>query len=336
MAGLAGAALIGSTFKSESANKSFSSNLPEGKIITVTGEIKPEELGLTLPHEHVFSIFGKDPARYPTYPEDKLFESVIPYLNQLKTLGVKTIVDATAAFFGRHPEFLKRISLETGIQIITNTGYYGAAGGRYVPKHVAHESADEIAKRWINEVKDSIDETGIYPGFIKTAAEDKPMNEVNKKLIVAAAKTHKETGLVIQTHVSNNIYAANEIIDILIENGVRPDAWIYIHAHNAENVNELIPLAKKGAFISFDGIKKESAESILSKINLFRDEGLMDKVLLSHDGNSFRRDGSRKDYHYLVSDFKEQLGAGGFNETEFKQLTETNPAKVFTVKKRLV
>ena len=335
MAGLAGAALLGSSNKSFSTEKSSTARLTTGKIVTVTGEISPEELGLTLPHEHVFSIFGKDPARYPNYPEEDLMGSVIPYLGKLKKLGVYTIVDATAAYFGRHPEFLKKISEETGIQIITNTGYYGAAKGRYIPKHVAEESSDEIAERWIAEIHKGIDETGIYPGFIKTALEHKPMNEVDKKLIEAAAKTHKETGLSIQTHLGDNVYAANEAIDILSDNGVSADAWIFIHAHKVPDAQKLLPMARMGAYISFDGINRDSAESILAKIKLFKAEGMLNRVLLSHDGNSFRRDGTRKDYHFLVSDFKSRFLAFGFPESDFKQITEKNPANVLVVKKRL-
>ena len=89
MAGLAGALLVGSSAQSNSmTNKSFSP-VNQGTVMTITGEIQPSQLGLTLPHERLFSSLGKEPARYPSYPEKELKNSVILYLKKLKRLGDK-------------------------------------------------------------------------------------------------------------------------------------------------------------------------------------------------------------------------------------------------------
>ena len=103
------------------------------QIMTVTGPIAPEKLGFTLPHEHIMSIFGADPARYPDYPTERLLGQVLPYLAMVKSLGVSALADCTTAYFGRHPELLRRISNESGVLLLTNTGYYGAMKNRYVP-----------------------------------------------------------------------------------------------------------------------------------------------------------------------------------------------------------
>ena len=41
----------------------------------------------------------------------------------LKVFGVQTICECTGAYFGRRVDLLRRISRETGMQILTNTGY---------------------------------------------------------------------------------------------------------------------------------------------------------------------------------------------------------------------
>jgi len=336
IAGLGFLALTGSNLKSFSQTNSGKSVLNEGRIMTVKGPVSPGNLGLTLPHEHVFSIFGKSPVRYPDYNQEKLMDSVVPYLNKLKSLGVKSIVDATAAYFGRHPELLKSISDETGINIITNTGYYAASGDKYVPKHAYNEDAMKISERWIFESQNSIDGTEIYPGFIKTAIDDGPVSDIDKKLIRAAALAHKTSGLVIQTHTGKNVQGAFEVLDVLAGNGVNPEAWIWIHAHHVGQPEDLMRAAKKGAWISFDGINEERSPHILKMTKHFKDEGLLNKILYSHDGNSFRRDETRKDYHYLLTGFKEQFVTSGFGENDFVQITEKNPANAFAIKKRLV
>ncbi len=76
------------------------------------------------------------------------------------------------------------------MNIITNTGYYGAAGDKYIPKHAYSESAEELASRWINEWKNGIGSTGIKPGFIKIGVDDGPLSDIDKKLVEAAALTH--------------------------------------------------------------------------------------------------------------------------------------------------
>jgi hypothetical protein len=42
---------------------------------------------------------------------------------------------------------LKRLAQETGLHIVTNTGYYGGANDRFVPKHAYNETADQVAAR---------------------------------------------------------------------------------------------------------------------------------------------------------------------------------------------
>jgi predicted metal-dependent phosphotriesterase family hydrolase len=299
-------------------------------VMTVTGAIEPGEIGLTLHHEHVMSTFGAEPARYPYYDEARLFEVVAPYLSYLHGLGVRTVVDCTAAYFGRHPELLRRFALVSGLRILTNTGYYGATGDKYIPPHAFDESADQIAARWSREWTHGIDETGIYPGFIKTAVDPGPLSEIDRKLIVAAARAHRQTGLTIQTHTGDNLPAAQDILNILAEEGVHPSAWIWIHAHNLVSVEPALQAAGQGAWISFDGLQHGSASHILGLVQAMRAHGLLDHVLLSHDGDSYMN-GQSRPYHYLITDFLPMLKTHGFNESAVQQLLVDNPSRAYTV-----
>lgn len=302
-------------------------------VMTVTGAIAAEKMGFTLHHEHLMSTFGAEPARYPYYDQARLFEVVAPYLNYVRGLGVNTIVDCTAAYFGRHPELLMKLSQASGLYVLTNTGYYGAANDRYVPPHVAKETAGQIAARWTREWTDSIDETGIYPGFIKTAVDPGPLSEIDRKLIVAATRTHRHTGLTIQTHTGDNVEAAQAILTILAQQGVHPSAWIWIHAHNLKEIDPALRAAEQGAWISFDGLSHESARHILDLVKAMKAHNLLDHVLLSHDGDSFMN-GQSRPYHYLMTDFIPMLKANGFNEPAFDQMLVTNPREAYKVRVR--
>jgi predicted metal-dependent phosphotriesterase family hydrolase len=305
------------------------------KVMTVAGPVAAGELGLTLHHEHVMSTFGAELARYPIYDSARLFEVVSPYLKFLRDLGVRTVVDCTAAYFGRHPEFLRKLALDSGLHILTNTGYYGAANDRYVPAHGFAETADQIAARWIREWMEGIDGTDIYPGFIKTAVDAGPLSEIDRKLIIAAARTHRQTGLTIQTHTGDNVVAANAILDMLRQEGVHPGAWIWIHAHNLLSVEAAIRAAEQGAWISFDGLNSDTATHTSELLQSMHAHGLLDHVLLSHDGDSYMNGVSRP-YHFLMTDFIPLLKARGFTDLMLQQLVVDNPSRAYTVQPRLI
>jgi predicted metal-dependent phosphotriesterase family hydrolase len=306
----------------------------DGVIMTVSGPITPSAAGFTLPHEHLMSTFGAASARYPYYDMDKLLSSVLPYLGYVKELGCRTIVDCTAAYFGRHPELLRQLATESGLFVLTNTGYYAAADDRYVPPHAFRESAEQVATRWVREWTDGIDETGIQPGFIKTAIDDGSLSDIDRKLIRAAALAHAHTGLTIQTHTGDNWTAVQEILAILRAEQVDPSAWIWTHAHHVRDQEQLVQTATSGAWISFDGLSSETAPHILGLVIAMKKNGQLGRVLLSHDGDSYYGDGACRPYDFLFTDFIPMLKAQGFSPAEIDELTVYNPGRAFTVRER--
>lgn len=302
-------------------------------IMTVTGPAAPDSLGIFLPHEHVMSTFGADFARYPFYPVAEVWSRVIPYLRHLKTLGLGALADCTAAYFGRHPELLRRISVESGLSILTNTGYYAAASDRYVPPHAFAETPAQIAARWTREWQDGIDETGIRPGFIKTAVDEGPLSEIDARLVRAAALTHLQTGLLIQTHTGDNAPAATQILAILREEGVAPCGWVWVHAHQVRSAEPLLKAAEQGAWISLDNLTAENASHTLGLLRAFKHAGRLGQVLLSHDGDLYCR-GDFRPFEFLFTNFLAQMRASGFSDEEIRLLTVSNPARAFTVQVR--
>ena len=301
------------------------------EVMSVTGRVGLPPEGVMLPHEHIMSIFGRERSHHVEYDEERLVKSVVPYLLELKSLGCAAIADCTAAWIGRRPDLLRRISGESGVVLLTNTGYYGAAGGRYLPDGIESAGAGDIADRWVAEWEKGIDGTGIRPGFIKTGIDNDRLSVVDRKLIEAAARTHLRTGLLIQTHTGNNPSAVREILSILESHRVPPSAWVWVHAHLVTDRRSLIQAARDGAWVSLDGIHPERDEAILSTLRLLKAEGQIDRVLLSHDGNGFTADGTRRPFEHLLTVFRERFLSEGFTQEEFSRLTETNPRRAFAV-----
>ncbi len=304
-------------------------------VMTVTGKVSADDLGTMLPHEHVLVDFiGAGEVSPDRYDADEVFEVMLPYAKRATELGCQAIAECTPAYLGRDPQLLKRLSDATGVKLLTNTGYYGARQGKFLPKHAAEESADELAKRWIAEWKDGIDGTGIRPGFIKIGVDAGPLTEVNRKLVQAAARCHKETGLTIAGHTGDG-RAALEQIAVLKAERVSPDAWIWVHAQNERNLEVHREVGRCGAWVEFDGVGPSSIEQHVELVQNMKRAGLLHRVLVSQDAGWYSvsepRGGTVRGFDTLFTQFLPALKQAGFNDEEIHQLTVTNPARAFSI-----
>jgi phosphotriesterase-related protein len=307
----------------------------DARVETVAGHRRASELGATLPHEHVLVDFiGADRVSKERYDADEVMRHVEPHLQRVRAAGCRTIVECTPAYLGRDPELLRRLAEATGMQILTNTGYYGAANGKYLPPQAHTDSADQLAQRWIAEWRDGIDQTGIRPGFIKIGVDGGPLNEVNRKLVEAAAHTYKATGLTIAAHTGDGL-AAQEQLRILHSEGVNPAAWIWVHAQVENDVNIHRQLAEAGGWIEFDGVAPDSIDRHVELVLNMKQHALLDRVLVSQDAGWYwvgePAGGNFRPYDTLFTVFLPALRAAGLTDEQVRQLTVDNPARAFAV-----
>lgn len=296
-------------------------------------------MGKTLHHEHLLVDFiGADSTGYHRWNKSEVVEKVLPYLLEIKKMGYKTLVECTPAYLGRDPELLKILIEKSGIQIVTNTGYYSASGAKFIPKHGFSETAEQLAQRWISEAKNGIEDTGVFPGFIKIAVERKPLEAINRKVVEAACITHKQTGLVIMSHTGLAVPAFQQL-DILKEYGVHPSAFIWTHAHNEKDYNKHIEAAKSGTWIAFDNFNPKRLERYVEFAQLMKKEGLLNKVLFSHDAGWYkpgeRNGGKFRGFTEIDKLLVPALLKNGLTQADIHQLFTLNPAEAFTVKLRL-
>lgn len=305
------------------------------QIHTVQGAIDISELGITLTHEHIMSNYGKEINEASNYDSLKLFHQVIPYLKTLKSSGVHSIFDCTTAYFGRRVDLLKKISEATEIQIITNTGFYGAANDKYIPEFAYNASAAAIADIWINEFENGIKGTEIKPGFIKLAFDDgKSPSNIDKKLFEAGLITHLTTGLTLAVHTGKNIEAVKLQLALLNEYNIHPSAWIWTHANKVENTEDLIELATKGAWISLDGVNQSNTSDYIKRIKHFKQKNLLHKILVSHDGNGFPSGGEIRKFGAIFENLIPELLKNGFTADEINQIMVRNPREAFYIRIR--
>ena len=316
-----------------------SCNIREPKVITVNGEIPSGAMGKTLHHEHLLVDFiGADSTGYHRWNRDSVVEKVLPYLIEIKEMGYKTLVECTPEYLGRDPELLKILSKKSGIQLITNTGYYSAVNAKFLPEHAFSETASQLAERWINEARNGIEGTGVFPGFIKIAVERGPLEEINRKVVEAACMTHKETGLTIMSH-TGLAEPAFEQIKILEEYGIHPSAFIWTHAHNEKDIDKHFEAAALGSWIAFDNFNPDRTERFVNFAQQMKKHGFLKNMLFSHDAGWYKPGepggGSFRGFTDIENILIPALRDSGLSQQDIHQLFVTNPAKAFQVSKRL-
>ena len=164
-------------------------------VHSVRGPIDAASLGTTLVHEHVLVDFGgAATASRSRYDADVVFQTALPYLIEVGKRGCRALFECTPAYLGRDPQLLARLSEASGLQIVTNTGYYGAANDIAIPKHAYDETPRQLAARWTAEFEEGIEGTRIRPGFVKIGVDAGPLSTIDRKLVEAGALTHLATG----------------------------------------------------------------------------------------------------------------------------------------------
>jgi len=308
---------------------------PDTHVVqTVSGTVAPDRLGRTLMHEHVLVDFvGADRVSPARYDPDEVFKVALPHLTEVRALGCETLVDCTPAYIGRDVRVLKRLAEASGVHILTNTGYYGAANDKFLPKHAFAESPDQLAARWIRESEHGIDGTDIRPAFMKIGVDDAPLSDVDAKLVKAAAITLKATGLTIASHTTTGAAAMAEI-EILDHAGVPAHRFIWVHAHNEKDSAFHVRAAKAGAWVEFDGIADDSVTRHVDLVRGMKAEGLLGRVLLSHDAGWYHvgepGGGEFRPYTTLFTRVVPALEQAGVTNEEIRHILVDNPRRALT------
>jgi phosphotriesterase-related protein len=303
-------------------------------VATVTGPLGAQRLGLTLMHEHLLVDFiGADQVTPSRYDADQAFSVILPHLAKARAAGCETLVDCTPAYLGRDVRLLMRLSGASGVNILTNTGYYGAAQDKHLPRHAFTESTAQLAARWTREFERGIDGTDIKPAFMKIGVDEAPLSEVDAKLVRAAAMTARATGLPIASHTSTGAAAMAEI-DLLDRAGVPAGALIWVHAHNERDTTFHTRAARAGAWVEFDGVSDAGMDRHVELVRQMKAQGLLDRVLVSQDAGWYHvgepGGGQFRSFDTLFTKFIPALTNAGLTKEDVRHLLIENPRRALT------
>lgn len=296
-------------------------------IQTVSGRIKPSELGVTMCHEHF--IVDLTAVRKDGVSKIETAEEVKPEIQLMMSLGVQAAVEVTTIDLKRDIRKLKQISDETGLKIVASTGFYLDP---FHPDWLRETSAEEIADIFIKELTEGIEETGIRAGIIaEIASSPEAFTPSEMNVLKAAGIAAVMTGSAVSTHTGRK--TAQETIDTLIHAGVNPDKIIIGHQDLIDDSDYHLALLKQGVNIAFDTCGKSAYMSDDARaenaIKIIR-SGYGDHLMLSNDvsRNSYFVSNHGTGYTAAMSIVVPKILEKGGLQKDIDKLLIDNPARI--------
>jgi phosphotriesterase-related protein len=250
------------------------------KAMTVLGAVDVNQLGFTLPHEHIMfdsSTWVAEPAdpwkleianrpvtmesvgelrRDPMICRDNLVledEAVaLRELAMFRDAGGSTVVDVSSVGLRGDVKRIRRLSERSGLNIVVATGCYVAQSH---PPHVADQDVDQLTDWMIHELTVGIDGTGIRAGIIgELGVSEGGLQPEEEKVLRAAAAAASHTGAPITIH--NAIPHERQGLKVLrILQAAGADLSRVIMGHMTQSVPDIAyhrAIADTGAVLEFD------------------------------------------------------------------------------------
>ena len=298
-------------------------------LITTLGPRTAAELGLILPHEHIFVDFR--PPEHPQHGKADAADVVAlmaPQIERAKAQGVTALVDCTPVGVGRRADILKAVSVATGMPLLVPTGIYREPK---VPAWAHAASEAELTDWMIGELQGEIERSGVRAAWIKLSAGDEAITDCEAKILRAAARAGKATNAVIGSHTMRGRVARDQL-DILERAGYTAQRFIWIHTQKEADFAWHVEIARRGAWLEYDAIGDSDA-MCLDFVQQSLQAGLAGQMLLSHDRGWYDPakpgGGEPKPFTHLVAQFLPKLRAAGVDEETIQTLTQTNPFRAF-------
>ncbi|MCZ2860532.1 phosphotriesterase family protein [Blastococcus sp. VKM Ac-2987] len=322
-------------------------------VETVRGPVDTADLGATLMHEHVFVLSTEHVQNYGTgdwWDEDERVADAVDQLDQLKALGIDTIVDPTVWGLGRYIPRVQRVAEQTDINIIVATGLYTYDE---IPHQYEHRGPgllldlprDPMVDDFTGDIRDGIAGTGVKAAFLKCVIEAKGLTPGVERTVRAVAATHRETGAPITVHTSSHTGAGRLAVQVFGEEGVDLSKVVIGHAGDSNDLDYLSELADAGCLLGMDRFGLDIYNPTSSRVDTIAalaGRGYADRMVLAHDASCYidyfpGADGQAAkqqiapnwNYTHISKDVLPMLRERGVTEEQIRQMLVDTPRRYF-------
>ncbi|MDZ4765948.1 MAG: esterase [Chloroflexota bacterium] len=301
------------------------------QLITTLGRKNADELGMILPHEHVFvDLRTWDQPGYAQADPDAVIALMQPEIERIKAINITALVECSTVGVGRRADLDRAVSEATHFPIVVPTGIYREP---WIPTWAVDATEDALYDWMLSELQGEIESSGVQAGWIKLSAGDDGITPTEAKILRAAARAGVVTNAIIGSHTIRARVVKDQL-QIIEDAGYTAARFIWIHTQAEADVELHLELARRGCWIEYDGIGGwGDDDTYVTNIQRVLDAGLGDQLLLSHDRGWYDpaqpSGGVPKPYTYLSEVLLPKLRASGVDEAAIRRLTHDNPFRAF-------
>jgi predicted metal-dependent phosphotriesterase family hydrolase len=330
-------------------------------VQTVLGAANPDELGVTLMHEHVVPRpqVPTPPGKTPYAPRVTLEDNIRELTYARETYGLRTVVDCTPRRSPADLEDVACVAREAGLNVVVATGcmkeqYYHSARGNVSSFWAYQLSADEIADVLVQEIEHGINGTRVRAGIIKVGTSKERITSHEERVLRAAARAHLRTGTPITTHATLGTMG-QEQAEILLQEGVAAERVVIGHSDLNTVPTYHVGILRRGMSVGFDTIGKErfdytrpetagqnryefekeqyfvpDSARTTTLLELFR-QGYASQIVVSSDLGEMDMNPTTLaawGYSYLLGKFLPDLRTHGVSESDIHQMLVENPRRI--------
>ncbi len=251
-------------------------------IRTVLGDIAPEELGITLGHEHLLidlrGLWDNPPAERAHLIDQELIlenygelmrnpydsrlnlliddpELSIRELMYYKAAGGQGLIDMTTVGINPDPQGLCEIAQRTGIHVVAGCGYYRQP---LLPEVLHDRSVEQLVDDLLRWLTEGMYNTMIRAGLMGELGTSSPIYPFEERQLRAAAKVQRQTDVSINIHPLIWGHEHLHILDILEEEGADLSRVAISHCDELVEPEWHAQIAERGAVLSFDTFGSET------------------------------------------------------------------------------
>jgi phosphotriesterase-related protein len=239
-----------------------------------------------------------------------------------KREGIGCIVDGGHPDMGRDINFLRQLSMKSGMPIVAGGGFYAQP---FYPKEIPTMSEEQIYQALLKQVEsDPIGVFGEIGSWDYISADE-------RKVFRAIGRAHVTTNVPIFTHTGIPGKSALEQLDILEDVGVKPNRVVIGHLGNLVDPNVSVhkAICRRGAFVGFDRQGGPGDGQQVPMVMALIEAGFAENLMFSADASSANQmKGNKGDgYAKTFTVFVPKLKAAGASDEVLHTIMFDNPRR---------
>jgi phosphotriesterase-related protein len=303
----------------------------------VLGPIDTADLGFTLMHEHLMIANWSMRQAFADWVKvDEHIDHAANELRAARDRGVRTLVDLTPINLGRDIHVIREVAARAGAHVIAATGLYW-----HEEPWMAAWEPDRLVEWMIRDLTDGIQGTSSRAGIVKCATDHLGVTPQNDRLLRAAARLHRLTGVPISTHTSAAHRNGLDQLRVFQEEGVDLSRVVIGHCGDSADLAYLEAILRRGSVIGMDrfGLNQmlPFEQRVATIAELVR-RGFAERMVLSHDacchidlipGGRAGHLLPQWNFRHIPDDVIPALRKAGVPDAAIRTMTIDNPRRIF-------